>query len=162
MQSQLHHRVLYLRTYIICICEMKLMWSWNDRNRCFCHHLIWNIIFHAGEQKALSCRGYRYKGSYILESIKYKKSPKLFPKHILFCSFNAVHSYIGLGYKPHCLMLVPRLVVPLLFLRFKEPDWKPELLTTLGLINTALLQMVIIAISRVFQNQDRLIHSHKT
>ena len=33
--------------------------------------------------------------------------------------------------------------------------------TTLGLINTALLQMVIIAISRVFQNQDRLIYSQK-
>ena len=118
MQSQLHHRVLFLRAYIICICEMKLMCSWNDRNRCFCQHLIWNIIFHAGEQKALSCRGYRYKGSYILESIKYKKSLKFSPNTFCFahlmlcipgCSLEGLMLKLKLQYFGHLMWRVDSL-----------------------------------------------------
>ena len=94
---------------------MKLMCSWNDRNRCFCHHLIWNIIFHAGEQKALSCRGYRYKGSYILESIKYKKSLNFFPNTFCFahlmlcipgCSLEELMLKLKLQYFGHLMQTV--------------------------------------------------------
>ena len=123
MQSQLHHRVLFFRAYIICICEMKLMCSWNDRNRCFCHRLIWNIIFHAGEQKALSCRGYRYKGSYILESIKYKKSLNFSPNTFCFvhlmlciprCSLEELMLKLKLQYFGHLMQTVDSLEKTLL------------------------------------------------
>lgn len=83
----------------------KLIYSQNDRNRCFCHHLIWNIFFHAGEQKAINCRGYRWKGSYILESIEYKMSEVCSQNTFCFIHLNTKLSCIGLGYKPHCLMV---------------------------------------------------------